>query len=169
MQVWDPLVRVVHWTVALLVVVDLVNDAGANPWHRNLGYAAGGLVVLRLAWGLCAPGWARLSTMAGAAGSALPYVRSLVTRRAEMHTGHNPLGACMAFLLWTLIVLTVLTGWLLRLEAFWGDERVELLHAAGAYTLAGCALVHVAGVLATSALHRVNLVAAMVTGRKRLR
>jgi len=47
--VWDPLVRIVHWSLATLILVDLFNEAGANPWHRWLGYAAGALVVTRLA------------------------------------------------------------------------------------------------------------------------
>ena len=51
-KVWDPLVRVVHWGVAVAIVADLANEAGANPWHRGIGYAALALVCARLAWGL---------------------------------------------------------------------------------------------------------------------
>ncbi|HEX7054358.1 MAG TPA: cytochrome b/b6 domain-containing protein [Burkholderiales bacterium] len=167
--VWDPLVRIVHWTVAALVVVDLFNEAGANPWHRNLGYAAGALVLLRLAWGLIGPRPARLAAMARAARDALPYARSLMRPPGEPPVGHTPLGAWMAFTLWTLVLATVFTGWLLRLDAFWGSDTVEQVHTVAAYVLGGCALVHVAGAVATSLRYRVNLVAAMVTGRKRLR
>ena len=164
---WDPLVRIVHWTVAALVAIDLFNEAGANPWHRNLGYAAGALVLLRLAWGLVGPRIARLSTMAGSARKAISYATSLFREGRELPPGHNPLGACMAFTLWTLILVAVATGWMLRLDAFWGDEAVESVHGTAAYVLGGCALVHVAGAIATSLRYRVNLVAAMVTGKRR--
>lgn len=164
---WDPLVRIVHWTVAALVAIDLFNEAGANPWHRNLGYAAGALILLRLAWGLVGPRPARLSSMARAARDALPYARSLARRSGALPAGHNPLGASMAFVLWAVVLAVVLTGWMLRLDAFWGDEAVESVHGTAAYVLGGCALVHVAGAIATSLRYRVNLVAAMVTGKRR--
>jgi cytochrome b len=164
---WDPLVRIVHWTVAALVVTDLLNEAGANPWHRNLGDAAGALVGLRLVWGLVGPRPARLSSMVRAARKALPYARSLARPAGELPAGHNPLGASMAFVLWSLVLGVVVTGWMLRLDAFWGDDAVERVHSTAAYVLGAMALVHVAGAIATSLRYRVNLVAAMVTGRRR--
>ena len=164
---WDPLVRIVHWSVAALVVTDLFNEAGANSWHRNLGYAAGALVLLRLAWGLVGPRPARLSSMARAARDALPYARSLARPPGELPAGHNPLGASMAFVLWSLVLAVVVTGWMLGLDAFWGDDAVERVHSTVAYVLGGLALVHVAGAIATSVRYRVNLVAAMVTGKRR--
>src|SRR5262249_15119635 len=103
-RIWDPLVRVAHWSVAVLVVIDLLNEAGANPWHRYFGYAAGALVVARLAWGLGDSGHARLGAMAGSAKEALPYAQSLLAGRARAYAGHNPLGALMACLLWGLIL-----------------------------------------------------------------
>lgn len=166
MRVWDPLVRVVHWSVAILIVVDLVNEAGANPWHRYFGYAAAALVLVRLAWGLLDSGHARLAVMARSAAGALPYARSFVRGRADAYSGHNPLGALMAGTLWALIIVVAITGWMQRLDRFWGEEWLQDLHSVLAYVLAACAVIHVAGVLATSAMHRVNLAKAMITGRK---
>lgn len=166
LRVWDPLVRLVHWSVAALVVIDLLNEAGANPWHRYFGYAAGALVVARLCWGFLATGHARHAVMAASATRALPYVRSLIAGRAQKHIGHNPLGALMAYALWSLILMVALTGWALQLERFWGDEWLQDIHSTVAYVLAGCVCVHVGGVLATSALQRQNLAKAMITGRK---
>jgi cytochrome b len=168
MTVWDPLVRVVHWAVATLVALELFNEAGANPWHRGLGHAAGALVLVRLAWGLLGPSVVRLATMAHSARNVIAYTRSLTAERGDLPPGHNPLGAWMAFLLWTLVLFAVLTGWMLRLDAFWGDEAMAQLHTVAAYALAACALLHVAGVAATSTLYGVNLVAGMTTGKKRL-
>jgi cytochrome b len=72
----------------------------------------------------------------------------------------------MAFALWALVLATVATGWILQLEAWWGDETVETLHKVFAYTLGACAVAHVTGVVATSIAQRVNLVKAMITGEK---
>lgn len=166
-RVWDPLVRIVHWSVACLVVIDLFNEAGANPWHRNFGYVAGALVVLRLAWGLFGTPHARLAPLVQSARRIVPYLASLRpgTQR-PVFTGHNPLGACMAIALWTLILVVVVSGWILRLDAYWGDETVETVHALAAYVLGALAVVHVSGVLLTSAVYRTNLVKAMITGTK---
>jgi len=166
-RVWDPLVRIVHWGVACLVAIDLVNEAGANPWHRNLGYAAGGLVVLRLAWGFCGTPHARLAPLVRTAGRVVPYLAELRAHaKPAFSLGHNPLGALMALALWTLVLVVVVTGWMLRLDRYWGDDMLEAVHSVAAYVLAGCALLHVAGVVTTSLLYRVNLLKSMITGIK---
>ena len=72
----------------------------------------------------------------------------------------------MAFTLWALLLAAVITGWMLQLDAFWGDESLQTLHAAAAYALATLAVVHITGVLVTSAVTHSNLVMAMITGTK---
>ena len=166
-RVWDPVVRVTHWALAVLIAVDLLNEAGANPWHRYFGYAAGALVVARLAWGIFGSPHARLAAMARTAAQLGIYVRRSRTA-ARNYVAHNPLGACMAFTLWGLTLFVVVTGWLLQLEEYWGDELLQTLHANGSYVLAALIGVHVAGAIVTSARKRVNLVKAMVTGHKKL-
>ena len=168
MPVWGLFVRLAHWAVAVLVIVELFNEAGANPWHRYLGYAAAALVLARLAWGFFTTGEARLGRMLSVAGEASPYMRALRTSSARVYPGHNPLGALMAFTLWTLILLLGITGWLTQLDRFWGEEWLQELHTAIAYVLGGLVVVHVAGVLVMSRVHGVNLIAAMLTGRKKL-
>ena len=157
MRVWDPCVRLIHWSVATLVLVELLNEAGANPWHRYLGYAAAALVVARLAWGFGDTGNARLSAMARNAGFRLP---------ADVAHRHTPLGVLMAFTLWALLLLVALTGWMLGVDEFRGDERVQDVHEALAYVLAGCAAVHIGAALLTSHRYRVNLVKGMITGER---
>ena len=165
-NVWDPLVRVAHWSVAILVAIEMLNEAGANPWHRYLGYAAGAIVALRLAWGLFGSPYARLSAMARTAKYVVSYVRSPRKSGARGYIGHNPLGAWMAFALWGLVLVVVFTGWLLQLDAFWGDESMQSVHAVASYVLTACAIVHVCGVIVTSLVQRTNLVKAMMTGQK---
>jgi cytochrome b len=166
LKVWDPLVRIVHWSVAALVVIDLVNEAGANPWHRGFGYAALALVALRLAWGFVGTAPARLATMLRSAARVREYLgRGSASR---VFAGHNPLGALMAFALWALVIACGVTGWLLQLDRYWGDETLQRLHAAIAYALAAFAALHVAGALITSLRTRARLVTAMITGVKRI-
>ena len=165
-RVWDPFVRIVHWSVAVLIVVELFNEAGANPWHRYLGYAAAALIVMRLGWGLGSSGYARLSTMAASAAEAAAYLKR---QGSASYAGHNPLGALMAFTLWGLALLVALTGWMQGLDSFWGEEWLQDLHAGLAYALAALAGVHICGALVTSRAQDENLVKAMITGNKSLR
>src|SRR3954471_16099577 len=166
-RAWDSFVRTIHWSVAALVIIELLNEAGANPWHRYLGYAAALLVVARLAWGLGNVGSARLQTMAAAARAAPRYLKTLLGRGSvALSAGHTPPGALMAFLLWGLLLLVCVTGWMHGLDAFWGEEWLQQLHAWLAYALAACAAVHVSGALLTSRLHGANLVRVMITGER---
>lgn len=160
MRVWDPFVRSIHWAVAALVAIDLLNQAGANPWHRYIGYAAAALVASRLAWGMLDTGHAGLSRMAKKVLSAHRAFKGVPD------AAHTPLGALMAFALWSLVLLAGATGWMLGLDAFWGEQWLQDLHAALSYVLACCIVVHVAAAIVASRVQRVNLVKAMVTGEK---
>jgi cytochrome b len=161
-RAWDLLVRSVHWSLATLIVVELLNEAGANPWHRYLGYVAAALVVVRLAWGCGNRGHASLAAMAASARNAPSYLRQAGARP----TGHTPPGALMAFALWTLVMLVALTGWMHELDAFWGEEWLQQVHEVLAYTLAAFAGVHVAAAIVMSYAQRTNLVKSMITGNK---
>lgn len=166
--VWGLWVRVVHWAVALIVAVDLFNEAGANPWHRNLGYAAAGLVVLRLGAGAVLKGHASPAAMARAAMHAPSHARAVATGRSRPSVGHNPLGALMSFVIWSLVLFLGVTGWMTQLDAFWGEEWLHQMHAAGAYALGVCAAVHILGVFRASRVYGANVAKSMITGRKRL-
>lgn len=162
-RVWDPLVRTIHWSVAALIVVELFNDAGANPWHRYLGYLAAALVVVRLAWGCRDAGHASLASMAASVRRTIAYLRG---RPVPDSAGHTPPGALMAFTLWGLLLLVSVSGWMLGLDAFWGDEQVQQVHEWLAYTLAAFACVHILAGIVLSYARGVNLVKSMITGDK---
>ena len=159
---WDTAVRVLHWLVAALVLFNLVRDDG-DWWHRSLGYVAAGAVVARLLWALVAGRHAGLSALRPSVPATLAYLRA----RAPRQPGHDPLGLWLVWLMWLLVLLLALTGWLSRLDAFWGDERVHDLHAWLADGLLAAVIVHLLGVAVMSWRWRENLPAAMVRGYKR--
>lgn len=59
--VWDRFVRLHHWSLAVLVLLDAFMFDGGGPWHRWAGYAALGLVGGRLVWGALGSRYARFS------------------------------------------------------------------------------------------------------------
>jgi cytochrome b len=162
LKVWDPVVRSLHWTLAALVVFDFVYDDGGYL-HRMVGYAAAVVVLLRLTWSVASRG----HSLRPSISATLAYVQLLRRGTPPRSAGHDPLGLWMVWLLWILVLLLGLTGWMSRLDVFWGDERIEEVHSVLAYLLMAAAVVHVLGVVVMSLLWKENLPAAMVTGIKR--
>ena len=160
--VWGAAVRLLHWTLAALVVFDFVDDDG-GPVHRAIGYVAAGVVVLRLLRAAFADREEGMRALQLSVARTLAYLRAGTPRTI----GHDPLGIWMVWLLWTLVLLLGVTGWMTHLDAFWGDDRLHAVHAVLADALLVAALLHVAGVATMSWRWRENLLASMLTGRKR--
>jgi cytochrome b len=164
--VWDAAVRLLHWILAALVAVNLVRDDG-DIVHRWLGYAAVAVVLGRLTWACVSRSHGRIASLMPSVSQSIAYVRLLLRGQAPRAIAHDPLGLWMVWLLWVLVLLLGVTGWMSRLDAFWGDDRVHDVHALLADILLGAVVLHLAGVAAMSWLWRENLPASMVTGLRR--
>ena len=161
--VWDAAVRLLHWLLAGLVLFDYFIDDEGGFLHRTVGYVAVGVVLSRLLWSGLGDGANGFAALRLSLRKTLAYGRSGAPRT----TDHDPLGRWMVWLLWSLVLLLGLTGWMTRLDAFWGNETLHEVHAWLAHALVAAVAVHLAGVAAMSWRWRENLVRAMITGRKR--
>jgi len=163
-RVWDPLVRVFHWSLVALFFANVLvlDDEGAA--HRWVGYAVLGLVAIRVVWGFVGTRPARFSAFPPSLGAARRHLSAMLSGRPERYPSHNPLGALMVYNLLATMVAIGVSGWLMTTNAFWGVEWVEEVHE----TLADWALIsvglHVAGVLFEQWRSHVPLVRAMITG-----
>ncbi len=166
-RVWDPVLRLCHWALALAVLAAWLTRHGAGLWHEWIGYAAGAVVATRILWGFAGPGPARFSAFLRSPRATLRYARLALRREEPRHLAHNPLGGWMAAALLATAALTVATGALYATDRYWGEQWLEELHGASADALLGLAAAHLLGVAYTSLRHRENLVAAMLHGRKR--
>jgi cytochrome b len=165
--VWDPFVRLFHWSVAAACLLDLfVLDTGRWP-HRWVGYFVWGAVAARAVWGFAGPRHARFADFVPGPAELVAYVRALARGEEPRHLGHNPLGALMILFLLALLCAICLTGWMQRTDRFFGTGWVEETHTFLSDALIVAVLVHAAAAVATSVRHRENLVWAMVTGRKK--
>lgn len=164
--VWDAPVRVFHWLLVLTFAGAWLT-AESEHWrlvHVTLGYTAGALVLFRIVWGFVGTFHARFANFVRGPAAVRNYLRSIVRGRPEHHTGHNPAGALAILALLAGLLALVGTGWAGYSELT-GDWMLEL-HEGVATALLALIGVHVAAVVASSLLHRENLVRAMVTGRK---
>lgn len=166
-RVWDPLVRLFHWSlVAAFGTTYLLGEDG-GPLHQRLGYVVLGLVAFRLLWGVAGSRHARFRDFVPSPAGLAAYLRDIAARREQRYLGHNPAGGAMIVALLLALTATGVTGWLGTTDAFWGAGWLEEVHetaANGTLLLAG---LHVAGVIWSSLRHRENLVRAMFTGKKR--
>jgi len=166
-RVWDPLVRLFHWSLALSFAVAWLS---ANSWddlHVWAGYAAGALVIARVAWGFVGTPYARFSQFVRPPTTVLSYLKAILRGDETRYLGHNPAGGAMIVALILAMFATAFTGWLLTTNAYWGVVWMQHLHHYLAHGLLLLVVLHLAGVVLASYRHRENLVRAMITGTKR--
>ena len=165
-KVWDVFVRIAHWSLVVAVADAWVTeDFGAV--HEWLGYAALGIVALRILWGIVGTRYARFSGFVRSPQITIAYAKQMLRLDAPRHVGHNPLGSYMIAALILMVALTGFTGWLYTTDRYWGVKWMEELHEATANGLLVLIVLHVCGVVVSSLAHRENLVRAMLSGRKR--
>lgn len=166
-QVWDPVVRTTHWLVALGCFVNLSVLRHADEPHEWLGYAVTAAVLVRILWGLVAPGHANFRDFVPTPRSFASYFKLLLRRREPRYVGHNPAGAAMMLSLMALVLICGISGWMMGLDAFWGDSTLEAIHVTSANLILGLSILHVGGAVVESVRHRENLILSMITGYKR--
>lgn len=166
-KIWDPLVRLFHWSLVLAFFSAQFFTSEGDPPHEIAGYIALGLVVTRIVWGFIGTAHARFADFVPSPQRFFAYFGDMLSQREARYLGHNPLGGAMIVALLFMIVATSVTGWMLTTDMFWGAASVEQLHQYLAWGTLALVGFHVGGVVHASVRHRENLVIAMITGRKK--
>lgn len=167
-KVWDPLVRLFHWSLVLAFGANaLIIDDDSKP-HQWVGYAVVGLVLARLVWGFAGTRYARFASFPPSLSGALEQMGDIATGRKRPHVGHTPLGALMIYNLLAALLLVGLSGYLMTTDAFWGMEWPEELHELAVTWTEASVILHILAVIHESRRTGVNLPRAMVSGYKRL-
>lgn len=167
--VWDPLVRIFHWSlVGAFVVAYATHEDGFSTTHLTAGYVIAGLVAFRILWGLVGSRHARFADFVRGPRATLGYLRGLVTWNAPHSMGHNPAGGAMVLVLLALLAIISLTGWGMTTTAFYASGTLEEIHETAVNLALVAIALHLVGVAASSVAHRENLVRAMITGKKRI-
>ncbi|OKH89600.1 cytochrome b/b6 domain-containing protein [Thalassospira sp. TSL5-1] len=166
-RVWDPLVRIFHWSLATCFAVAWISAENWDSLHEKTGYVALALVVFRLLWGLIGPRYARFTQFVRPPRDVLAYLRAIVTGHEKRYVGHNPAGGAMILLLLGLMAATGATGWLYSTPSYHDWHWIKEVHEFLANSLMVCVGLHVGGVLLASLRHHENLARSMINGRKR--
>ncbi len=193
---WDPVVRLSHWGIAVSVLGNALMTEGGSLAHVLIGWTAMAMLVLRLVWGVLGPREARFSAFPPNPAGAVAHLRRVFSGdKPRDYPSHNPAGALMVYVFWLALAVVVATGLVMTGGATpmqvaadkaavasgdWaalvrdGDtdqdsvlgEAAEEVHEVAANLLLILAALHVAGVFVEGRLLRRNLLAPMLFGAK---
>jgi len=160
--------RLLHWLLVGSIALCWWAGEERLSLHIACGYVALSAALLRGVWGFAGSRYARFAEFVRGPHAVLGYARAIVQGRERRFVGHNPLGGWMILALLLCILGVCVTGILYTTDEFWGVAWVEESHRILAWTLVALVALHLGGVIFTSWRHRENLVAAMISGRKRV-
>jgi cytochrome b len=177
--IWDVPTRLFHWTLASSFAGAWLTRA-SDPWlavHVFFGYLMLGLIGFRIIWGLVGTHYARFDSFWYGPKAAITYLRQVLSGKAMRHIGHNPSGSLAIYLLLVIAMAIGLSGMLTLgseeqhgLLAGWFDiaqgGQFKNVHEMLVNLMLALVLVHIAGVIVESLLHKENLARSMLTGIK---
>lgn len=180
-RVWDPFVRLFHWTLGAAVLIAFLTEDELLELHTWAGYTVLALIGVRLVWGLIGPRHARWSEFVRGPRTTLTYLWDALHKRAPRYLGHNPAGAAMVVALLLGFTATAITGVVVLGAGEWAGplapylknvsaqqaHDLKELHEFLAYATLSLVPLHLLGVLMSSLEHRENLIRGMIDGYKR--
>ena len=164
--VWDVPTRVFHWLLVLSFAGAYLTAESElrRDIHVVLGYTMLGLITFRFPWGFIGTRYVRFRSFLFKPGEIAAYVLSLFRKKPAHYVGHNPAGSVAIWLLLGLGILCGVSGVLAYQDI--GGDAIKDLHAFVSDAMLAVVLIHIAGVVVSSVLHRENLVLSMITGFK---
>lgn len=105
-KVWDPFVRIFHWSLVALFTLGYLTGEVEGPVHVWAGYGILALIALRVIWGFVGSEHARFSDFVRSPAAAFGYLKGLVKGNAPRTLGHNPAAGWMILLLLASVLAT---------------------------------------------------------------
>lgn len=110
LKVWDPLVRIGHWTLVAAFFTAYFSEDDLMSLHAWAGYVVGAYVIIRIIWGLVGSKYARFSHFIYSPSRTIGYLKQLAAGKAQHYVGHNPAGGVMVIALLLCLSATTFTG-----------------------------------------------------------
>ncbi|WAJ38458.1 cytochrome b/b6 domain-containing protein [Pseudomonas sp. GOM7] len=168
LRVWDPVVRLFHWSLAGAFLANYFFTEEGENWHRWFGYYAVAWLAIRLVWGFVGAPAARWADFWPTPARLRAHVRALFAGNPYHRLGHSPLGALVMILMMALMLGLGVTGFLMEeVDYFWGADLPQDIHEFFANALMALVGLHIAAALFESYRLRENLPLSMITGKRR--
>ncbi len=187
MKVWDLATRLFHWLLVASFITSYLSVTfadGANAAllmniHLWSGEFALFLLVFRLIWGVLGSQTARFANFLRSPSEAIAHLRHFSAKTPDNQVGHNAAGGWMVVVMLLLIAAQIGTGLFSNddgntegpLAHFLSKPTSDLisdLHSFNFNLLIAAVLLHVVVIGLYARLKGQNLVAPMVSGKKRL-
>lgn len=180
-KVWDPVVRIFHWTLASTFLIAYFTEEDFLSLHVWAGYLLLAAIAVRVVWGFVGSRHARFGDFVTSPVTAMRYVKDTFALKAKRYIGHNPAGGLMIVIMLVSLLATGFTGlllygagehagpfaaWFAAGGDYW-EETLEEIHEVFANLTLFLVIIHLAGVVVESLIHKENLIAAMWNGDKK--
>lgn len=176
-HVWDWPLRLFHWLLVVGVVGAYVTGTlGGNltEWHARFGSLTLGLLVFRVLWGFIGSTHARFINFFPTFSRLLAYAKG-----DWIGVGHNPAGALAVFALLSVLFILVGSGLFANDDIAFEGPLYDLIDKDLSDTLSGwhqravnvllfLVGLHVLAILFYQKVKKADLVAPMLTGKKRV-
>jgi len=157
--------RIIHWGLVITFGLCWWSGGRFDALHEWSGYSMIALVAWRIILGFMSKHpQARWSTMIKTLFNLAVYFQAFINGKSKRSIGHSPTGAVSVLILLGLISATAISGWMLTLEEFVGEEWLEERHYFLFNFLLAWVVLHIIVIITLSIRHRHNKITDMVTG-----
>jgi cytochrome b len=122
LAVWDPFVRVFHWSLVALMAIAFLSGDDAKWPHVPVGYVILALVSLRIAWGFIGTKHARFTDFVKGPSEIFDYLKGLIIGAPKHYVGHNPAGGAMIVLLLATTLFLCYSG--MKAQEFYNEAPI---------------------------------------------
>lgn len=164
-MIWPLSVRLIHWAVALTVVLNAFILEVGDDAHRYLGYFAVVIILVRVGIGIFGKGLEAFSALPLAPREIGRFAGALLKGKHLSYPGHNPMASLTYIAIWLMVIGLGVSGWLMGLDRFWGNETLEDVHEILSNVLLGLVVIHLLGVILDSVVHKRKTWMAMISGK----
>lgn len=167
---WDWPTRLLHWAMAGLFTgaftIALLASEHSPTFvvHAALGVLLGGVVLVRLMWGLVGSQPSRIGSFLHSPMSLLRYVREALRGEDKPTAGHNPGSSYAIYAMLLLPLGLVGTGIAMGRGVEWAEE----VHGTLAYGMVGVIMLHLLGLAWHTRRHREPIALSMIHGRRQM-
>jgi cytochrome b len=109
-KVWDPIVRIGHWTLVIAFFTAYFTEDDFMSVHTWAGYVVAAVVVFRIFWGFVGSKHAQFKDFIYSPSAVIAYLKGLLQRKPQHFLGHNPAGGVMVIALLISICMTGYSG-----------------------------------------------------------
>ncbi len=164
-MIWNKIIRLIHWSVAGIVFLNLFFLDEGDLLHRYLGYAALGFVIFRIIYGFKSAGPHSFVEFPISLLEIKNFFMSKINRQNLDYKGHNPAASLVYILIWIIVIFLGLTGWMMGLDRYFGEDWVMRIHEVLADGLKILVLFHFIGITLDSIQFKRKSWLKMITGK----